>query len=310
MLIDAGHRRWIVACLMLLVVAAIAYLPYSRRALNGPSGGTWPGLVYGSAGLALMLYAGVLGARRKVPTWRLGRGATWMKGHVWLGLLGFPLILFHSGFQLGGLLTQVLMGVFAVVVLSGIFGVVAQQFLPRLMMAEAPLETVYEQIDSVVSQLQAEADELVAVVCGPLPLPSPTAPAEPRGGGGRAPGEVIPRPTPRPRPLSVAPPPGSSLLKDVYLRDIRSFLARDLSRDGRLATAAKATALFQHLRTALPLSLYETLNGLEAICEERRQLAQQKRLHYWLHGWLLVHVPLSMALVLLSAVHAVMALRY
>jgi hypothetical protein len=49
---------------------------------------------------------------------------------------------------------------------------------------------------------------------------------------------------------------------------------------------------------------------LEAICEERRELAQQKRLHHWLHGWLLVHVPLSLALLLLSAAHAVLALRY
>ena len=29
-----------------------------------------------------------------------------------------------------------------------------------------------------------------------------------------------------------------------------------------------------------------------------------------MHGWLLVHVPLSMALLLLGAVHAVIALRY
>jgi hypothetical protein len=29
-----------------------------------------------------------------------------------------------------------------------------------------------------------------------------------------------------------------------------------------------------------------------------------------LHGWQLVHVPLSIALLVLAAVHAVMALRY
>jgi len=41
-----------------------------------------------------------------------------------------------------------------------------------------------------------------------------------------------------------------------------------------------------------------------------RQLAVQVRLHHWLHGWLLVHVPLSMALLLLSVVHAIVTLRY
>ena len=36
----------------------------------------------------------------------------------------------------------------------------------------------------------------------------------------------------------------------------------------------------------------------------------QKRLQHWLHGWLLVHVPLSMALLLLALVHTVVSLRY
>ena len=41
-----------------------------------------------------------------------------------------------------------------------------------------------------------------------------------------------------------------------------------------------------------------------------RRLAEQERFYRWLHGWLLVHVPLSMTLLLLSLVHAVISLRY
>jgi hypothetical protein len=104
----------------------------------------------------------------------------------------------------------------------------------------------------------------------------------PRGGGGLAPGQLTPRSTPRLQPPA-DPLPGSHLLKDLYLNDIRAFLAPPLQ---------------------------ETVNELEAICEERRQLAQQKRLHHVLHGWPLVHVPLSTALLLLSITHAVVALRY
>ena len=63
--------------------------------------------------------------------------------------------------------------------------------------------------------------------------------------------------------------------------------------------------LYLYTRYANP-----TLHELEAICEERWQLAQQKRLHHLLHGWLFVHVPLSAALLLLSVAHAVIALRY
>jgi hypothetical protein len=49
---------------------------------------------------------------------------------------------------------------------------------------------------------------------------------------------------------------------------------------------------------------------LENICEEERQLIRQRRLYLWLHGWLLVHVPLSLVLIALGGVHAAVALRY
>jgi len=52
------------------------------------------------------------------------------------------------------------------------------------------------------------------------------------------------------------------------------------------------------------------LKDLENICEEEHQLSRQARIYHWLHAWLLVHVPLSIALLVLGAVHAVMALRY
>ena len=68
--------------------------------------------------------------------------------------------------------------------------------------------------------------------------------------------------------------------------------------------------MFTGLRTLLPAAAHDTLMDLEDICEEARQLLLQERLHRWLHGWLLVHIPLSLAMILLGAVHAVMALRY
>jgi hypothetical protein len=102
---------------------------------------------------------------------------------------------------------------------------------------------------------------------------------------------------------------GSTPLRAVYLEDIQPFL-QGSGREGPLATSASGIVVFQEMRTLLPPSLHKTLGELEAICEERRQLSLQTRLHYWLHGWLLVHVPLSMTLLLLSAVHAVIALSY
>ena len=44
------------------------------------------------------------------------------------------------------------------------------------------------------------------------------------------------------------------------------------------------------------------LNDLESIVTERRQLEHQRSLHHWLHFWLMVHVPLSYALTVLTIV--------
>ena len=310
MLLDTSHHRWIIATTVAAVVATAAYVPYAASRLNGPSGGSWPGLVFGGLGFALMIYAGLLGARRKVPTWRLGRATTWMKGHLWLGLLSYLLILYHSGLAWGGTLTLVLMLLFTIVIASGIYGVLLQQFMPRLMTERLPLETVYEQIDVIVAQLRGEADALVGSVVGLLPVVDlePSGPAH--AGGGLAHGEAL---AVHSRTTAVAPLPAeaeAAPLKDAYVREIRGYLARDVPRNGRLGNRRERDALFGHLRTLLPGSLHGVVDELRAICEERRQLAAQTRLHHWLHGWLLIHVPLSMALLLLSAVHAIVSLRY
>jgi hypothetical protein len=68
--------------------------------------------------------------------------------------------------------------------------------------------------------------------------------------------------------------------------------------------------MLQQLRILLPQNLHSSVDDLENICEEKRQLDKQTQLHKLLHGWLLVHIPLSYALLLLGAVHAVMALKF
>jgi hypothetical protein len=314
MLLDASHRRWIIGTSIAFVVATAAYIPYARSAMHGPSGGSWIGLTYGIVGLALMLFVGMLGLRRKVPTWRVGRGTTWMKGHLWLGLLSYPLILYHAGFAWGGALTFVIMTLFTIVVVSGLYGWVLQQIIPRMMLKELPLETVYEQIESIVRQLRGEADALVAAVSGPLPVEEAATPAAQRGGGGLEAGQVLARPVVRTRleARSTWPTPGpeTAAFRDTYIAQVRPFLAEKTTRNGRPAPVRPGPAVFQHLRTVLPPEMGDVVEELQAICEERRQLAAQRRLHHWLHGWLLVHVPLSYALLLLSIVHAVVALRY
>src|SRR6202158_5691293 len=102
MRIDRTHRPWMVGTIVAFLAALIVYVAYSLRTPGGPRGGTAVGLAFGIAGYAVMLFEGLLGARKKVPVWRLGRAQTWMRGHLWLGVLSFPMILYHGGFAWKG----------------------------------------------------------------------------------------------------------------------------------------------------------------------------------------------------------------
>lgn len=168
MLLDRTHRTWLIVSLVVLAVATGAYVVHTMEAPNGPHGGSVPGLMFGIAGTALMVFAGLLAARKQVPSWRLGSAQFWVRGHIWLGMLSVPLVLFHAGFGWGGPLERLLWITFGLVLLSGLFGLAVQQVLPRYLTSRVSLETFVEQIPYQCRAMQFLADKLIAEHCGPL----------------------------------------------------------------------------------------------------------------------------------------------
>jgi hypothetical protein len=82
------------------------------------------------------------------------------------------------------------------------------------------------------------------------------------------------------------------------------------NRPHPLADPVTASGMFAKLRTLVHAPLGPAVADLESICEEERQLRRQERMHGLLHAWLVVHVPLSFALMVFAVVHIVMALRF
>ena len=123
-------------------------------------GGTPLGLVFGSIAFGIFIFAGLLGVRKKVVLWRLGTLQRWMRAHIWLTLLTIPLVLFHCGFRLGGPMTTLLIVLYAIVMISGIYGLALQHQLPHIMKEQLPAETVYEQIPHIRAQLVAAAGKI------------------------------------------------------------------------------------------------------------------------------------------------------
>lgn len=307
MLIDETHKKWAVATLVIMGVSTAVYIPYAWTAPNGPSGGSWLGLTFGIVGYAFMVYAGLLMGRKKKPVWRVGRAQTWMRGHLWLGFASLLLILYHAGFSFGGVLTWTLMMLFILVWVSGLFGALLQHYLPRLMTVEVPMETIFEQIEHVRAKLREEADHLVASFCSPV-LEGVQATRAANPGGISMAGTVVAVPVGS--PVAEVQEEAAVRLRDFYQSEVVPFLEKPDVGGSALAEAKRAEAVFAQMRTLLPPVFHDVVDDLEDICEEERQLNRQASLHHWLHGWLLVHIPLSLALLLLSAVHAVMALAY
>jgi len=253
-----------------------------------------------------MLFAGLLGARKKVPIWRIGRAQTWMRAHLWLGFLSFPLILFHSGFRFGVGLTRALMWLLLVVFASGVVGAILQHFMPRLTTERIPLETIYEQIGRVRLQLVVEAQTLIDEVSASLAGNVSQATAQQRAASASA-GTM--------GGVTVASglqvdAGASAQLQEFFRREMQPYVTNGGSRGTALADRNRSQSMFQQLRLLLPPNLHSAIDDLENICEEKRELDQQARYHRILHGWLLVHIPASYALLLLGTVHALMALRY
>ena len=89
MLIDRSHRSWAVISVVILGIATGVYVVSAMTSTTKPSGASLMGLAYGVVGSMMMIFAGLLAARKKVPAWRLGSAQFWMRGHIWLGTLSF-----------------------------------------------------------------------------------------------------------------------------------------------------------------------------------------------------------------------------
>ncbi|MGY8732956.1 MAG: hypothetical protein ACKVK0_12510 [Pirellulales bacterium] len=282
MVINRGHAAWCVTSLSLIAVATGLYVPYANSELYGATGNSITGLFFGIAGTMAMIFAGLLAARKRIISRKLGAISWWLKGHLWIGLVSVPLIFFHAGFRFGGLLEQLTMWCFLIVVVSGVIGQILQHVTPRFMKTAAPQQAIFEQLEVAINSLKKTADEQVLSVYDTLFV------------------DV----------QQNKPDSPDDFLRAFYLRHVRAFLQVQVDADSSLLNATQAAGIFATVREGIPSKMVPISVKLEAICNERRQLISQNKLHWIMHGWTLIHIPLSISLLILTLVHVVMSLYY
>jgi hypothetical protein len=116
---------------------------------------------YGIVGTILILANLLYLARRRLARWSLGSMATWLNLHVFTGLVGSLLILFHSAFQFRtpiALVTAVSLGV---VVLTGIAGRYLYALTPRP--DRAALQDALASLDELAPGCSARVNHALAI---------------------------------------------------------------------------------------------------------------------------------------------------
>lgn len=293
-------------------------------------GGSLPGLVLGSIAALIIASEMLLWPRKFLRRFRLIPTKYWMAAHLWFGLACLPLGIVHSGFHLGGWLPTALVVLLVSTVVSGVYGLVVQQVLPKWMLRNLPCETIYSEIDDVARRAVDDAYELMVAACGPsrrqgVAVSIPEAEnslqsmiADPgRYDSGHAQAVVVgaPREAGRLRGRTVDIKTVTRQGEDAGVlwnafEELRPYLTEGRSASSVFAEPSRAAAWFRQLRHACSAEADRVIGRLEQLVCQRRQFDVQRRVHRWLHAWLPVHIGLSVALCVLLVTHLVTALQY
>jgi hypothetical protein len=268
------HRNF----LWLKVALALSFLALAGYALIDvqprPNGGSAYGYALGTIGTLLILWLTLLGIRKRAMTrgrWSL---KAWTSAHVYLGLSLIVVATLHTGFQFGWNVHSLAYALMMLVVLSGIYGIVAYARLPQQLGASRSDMTRPQMIDAVV-----KLDRQLAAAAQPL---------------GHEEARIV----------------QLSLDDDAF----RGGLRRRLSgRHPRCRTAFALAEARRRLAVATGDEA-RALEGIAALLERKcaalARIRGHLRVKALLEIWLYVHVPVTFALLAALAAHIVSVFFY
>jgi hypothetical protein len=118
------------------------------------------GLAYGVVAALLVLVLAFFGVKKRVYRIDLGRGKTWLRSHIYLGVLAAVVALLHSGLRWHdrmALLALLLMGI---VVVSGIVGAVLYRTVPPMLTrveSRASADEISKQVEQMARTMERMA---------------------------------------------------------------------------------------------------------------------------------------------------------
>jgi hypothetical protein len=265
LLATPGNALWRRRFLWSLVLTTGSYAVYAINAY--PHGGSLMGLIYGVIGFIIILLLMYFGVRKRSYKSSLGTLEGWLHAHIYLGLLVFFMILFHSGFRFHDRVATAALILMTLVFVSGIVGVLLYTYIPPLLI-DVESKLTAEQISSQINQLaqvirRLAADKSTAFQDYCINLLRMEKPKSLAGWRIMAPG-VNPR---------------------------AGIIATPLSSDLELIPPAERDEFVQVLALANQMT------------QLRQSLIHKQRYINTMAAWLYVHVPLSFAMLVAVFAH-------
>jgi len=220
--------------------------------------------------LASFLLLCLYGIRKKFPFLPLGKTSTWLLLHLTTGILSTYFFLHHTGYRIPtGTFDLILALGYLTILLSGVGGWILMRSIPIPL--RDSMHLLPGRIAEERSQLIHQADE-----------------------------EIKNR------------KPGSSDIgyQDAYLTVLRPFLFRSPgflprgSKENHYLTPDFAARYARCINIA-HLQPNSTEDKIHQLILRKAMLDRQLRLHRWMRGWMLVHLPLTGAMVMMITLHVV-----
>lgn len=144
-----ANFRWLKIATLLSLVAIVSYLLVDVTPRH--NGGSWYGYGMGTIGVGLILWLALLGLRKRAMTrgrWSL---KAWTSAHVYLGLSLIVIGTLHTGFQLGWNVHTLAYALTLGVVLSGFWGLYLYVTNPDRMNAALAGETLEQHLMAITA---------------------------------------------------------------------------------------------------------------------------------------------------------------
>jgi hypothetical protein len=274
------RRRWLVAGAALTgsFVVLVRHGGFQH-------GGSPAGIAYGSLGLLAILVLLYFGVRKRSYRSTWGTLDGWLQSHIYLGILSAFVILFHTGFRFQDRVAVAAFATLLVVVGSGYVGASLYTSVPRRLsevesdLTPADLAAQIKQLADAMTRVAGSRSQPFQQVCKGLLAES------------------------LPIPLAgwwmLFSRPGAGLKRPAAA-----------GAGGRGGGAAPWAVYL----TQVPAGEQEELRQLLVLSRQRSELLErlvaQQRYRNVLGAWLYLHVPLSVALLVLVAAHLVAVFYY